>query len=280
LKTSIRNPNPVEYPRELAPGIFWISRCRRQGVREKTMHGCSSVYFVAGTEHSAVFDTGFPGDYPVLAEQYKAFVSRCAPLKYLFLTHSEMAHAGNTGLFLEDFPGSIAVGDVTDMHLVFPEYADRFEFADPGARYDLGGTEIVVVEGVFRDMVSSRWFLDTGSKVLFTGDGYSFSHYHEDGACGHLAEEIEDFDIPPSLSRFSDAAFYWSNFVDIEPVIARMDEVVFGELGATLIAPSHGLPIGDPAITVPYIKEGLRINQSGGVVRTGAYSDPSFQSGR
>jgi flavorubredoxin len=251
-----------------------------QGVREKTLHGCSSVYWVSGTEYSAVFDTGFPGDYPTLAEQYKEFVTNCPPLKYLFLTHSEMAHCGNTALFLEDFPGSIAVGDVTDLHLVFPEYVDRLEFADPGACYDLGATEIQVVESVFRDMAHSRWFFDTASKTLFTGDGYSFSHYHEDGACGHLVEEIEDFDIPPSLSRFSDAAFYWSNFVDVETVIARLDEVVLDELDTRLIAPAHGLPIGDPVATVPHIKEGLRVNRSGGVVRTGAYADDSYRSGR
>src|SRR5579884_89953 len=181
MKTSVEKPRPIAYPRELAPNVYWISRCRMQGIREKTLHGCSSVYWVSGSEYSAVFDTGFPGDYPVLAEQYAAFVPKCAPLKYLFLTHSEMAHCGNTALFLEDFRGSIAVGDVTDLHLVFPEYAHRLEFADPGARYDLGGTEIVVHESVFRDMAHSRWYFDTRSKTLFTGDGYSFSHYHEDG---------------------------------------------------------------------------------------------------
>jgi hypothetical protein len=47
-------------------------------------------------------------------------------------------------------------------------------------------------------------------------------------------------------------------YVDIEPYLKRLDELVFNELQAELILPTHGLPIGDPHATLPYIREGLR----------------------
>ena len=74
--------------------------------------------------------------------------------KYLFLSHSEVPHAGGIGRFLSRFPDAIACGDVADLHLVFPEYANRFVQLNPGDTLPLGGTDFVVVEGVFRDLAT------------------------------------------------------------------------------------------------------------------------------
>jgi flavorubredoxin len=179
-------------------------------------------------------------------------------VKYVFATHSEMAHSGGIGLMLDRFEGAWALGDVSDHHLVFPQFADRLRFADPGERFDLGGTELVVVEGVFRDLVHSRWFFETRSRVLFPGDGFAFSHYHDDGACGCLAEEAPNVSIVSNMARFAKAAFHWTQFVDIEPYIDRLDTLIFEELEASMIASTHGLPIGDPAATMPVVREGFR----------------------
>jgi flavorubredoxin len=252
-------PTPHPLPRELAEGIFWLGECLVVRDGGKLKHAYNSAFLVAGDRHSALIEAGITSDVSLIFQQIDELTDRGLPdLRYAFPTHSEMAHAGGVGLVLDRYPQATAHGDVSDLHLVFPEVADRLHFADPGDRFDLGGTEIVVVESVFRDLVSSRWFFDTRRRALFPGDGFAYSHDHEDGACGCFAEEATNVDVSEGITEFAERAFHWTGFVDIEPYIARLDAVIFDELRPVLIAPTHGLPIGDPAATMPAINAGLR----------------------
>jgi flavorubredoxin len=169
-----------------------------------------------------------------------------------------MAHAGGVGQVLNSYPEATLHGDVSDLHLVFPRFADRQFYADPGERFDLGGLEIEVVEGVFRDMIHSRWFFETTNRVLFPGDGFAYGHWHEDGACDKFVEDAPTVEISKQMERFGFLAFIWTQYVDIEPYIARLEELV-DELDCSMIAPSHGLPIRDRQLTMPKIREGLQL---------------------
>jgi flavorubredoxin len=252
----IGRPTPIDLPRELAPGLFWLGECRVNPAG----HAYNSVYVVNGDDCSAFVDGGIPSSSRLIMEQIETLhrQGRLAEPRYAFVTHSELAHAGFLGHLLARFPDVAVHGDVSDLHLVFPEHADRFYFADPGDRFDLGGTELVTVEAVFRDYAHSRWFFDTKRHALFGGDGFSYNHLHEDGACGHLAEEAPTLDIGAGMAVFAEAAFHWTAFVDVEPYIRRLEELIFDELDAKLLAPAHGLPIGNPAATMPQIRAGLR----------------------
>jgi flavorubredoxin len=250
-------PNPL--PRELAPGIHWLGQCSAIPFQGKLLHQYASVFLVAGEDCSVVVEGGLTRDAPVIEAQLESLIAAGVPEpKYLFLSHTEIPHAGGIGRFLHRFPEAVACGDVSDLHLVFPAYADRLLFLNPGDSLSLGGTDFLVVEAVFRDLPSTRWGFDTGRKVLFASDGFSYSHYHEAGHCGSLAEESSSLGIADQVALFAMAAFYWTQFVDVEPYITRLEQLVFDELDATLIAPTHGLPIGDPAATLPEIARGLR----------------------
>jgi hypothetical protein len=48
-------------------------------------------------------------------------------------------------------------------------------------------------------------------------------------------------------------------YIDIEPYVKRLDELIFDELDVAVIAPTHGLPIGDPKATLPAVREGYRL---------------------
>ncbi len=74
-----------------------------------------------------------------------------------------------------------------------------------------------------------------------------------------MAEEAADLDLPDMTAQFAELAFAWTRYVDIEPYIERLNHFLFEELDVRLIAPTHGLPIGDPAQTMPSVSEGLRI---------------------
>jgi flavorubredoxin len=251
-------------PRELAPGLFWLGECLKVSHRGRPLHGYNSVYLLAGSECSMLVEAGHPQDLPIIEAQLDGLMAQGLPeLRYLFTTHTEAPHCSGLGRLLERYPDTVAYGDGRDLHLVFPQYADRLRTFDPGDTLHLGGTEFVAVEAVIRDMPYTRWGFDTSRRVLFPGDGFAYSHYHEDGHCGCLAEEAPSLDLPDMTALFAELALYWTQFVDLEPYIARLDELLFDELHVELIAPTHGLPIGDLQATLPKIRDGLRLGSAG-----------------
>ena len=258
----IQPDNPL--PRELAPGIHWLGQCTGVQYQDRLLHGCQSVYLVCGEECSALVECGLPSDVPVIESQLEALLaSGLPPLRYLFITHAELPHSGGVGHFLARYPDTIAAGDVSDLHLIFPEYADRFVRLDPGDELDLGGTCLRVVEAVFRDMPHTRWAFDTSRRALFTSDGFAFSHVHDADHCGRLGEEVtQTLDVPDGVALFALAAFHWTQHVDIEPYIARLDALLVDELDVALVAPTHGLPFSDLAVVMPEIRKGLRMGSA------------------
>jgi flavorubredoxin len=252
----IVNPLPVE----LAERVFWLGQCQEIPYKGTLLHTGNSAFLVAGDKHSALIDAGHTFNTGLIMEHVaKMTKERGLPdIKYVCITHTETAHSGGTGHALAQFPDAIAVGEVSDLQLIFPQYADRIRWADPGETFDLGGTEIRVVESVIRDMTYTRWFFDTRSRVLFSGDGFAFSHDHDAAHCGHTTEEVADLDIPSQMKIFAVSAFNYMQYIDIEPYLTRLDELIFDELNVSLIAPTHGLPIGDPKATLPQVREGFR----------------------
>ena len=250
-------------PREIAPGVFWLTDCLKYRYGDTYLHAYNAAYLVTGADRSALIEGGHPVDLPVLERQLEElFAAGASPLEYVFATHTETAHSTGIGRVLQHYPAAVVVGDVSDLHLVFPECADRLRPLVPGQRIDLGGTELLAVDAVFRDMHTTRWAFDTSRKVLFTSDGMAHTHYHLAGHCGSFAEEAPDLALPDMTALFAEYAFAWTRFSDVEPYIARMDELIFRELGATMIAPTHGLVISDPAATLPRVYEGLRLGNA------------------
>lgn len=248
--------NPL--PREIAAGIFWLGVCTRVRHAGEMVHAYQSVYLVTGERHSMLVEAGQPQQLPVIERQLEQLLADGAPpLRYVFTTHNETPHAGGVGRLLERFPDIEACGDVSDLHLVFPQFADRLRPLDPGDELDLGGSIFRVQEAVFVDFPTTRWGYDVTRKVLFTGDGFAYAHYHGADHCGRLAEEVPGLDVPGMAEVFAERAFYWTNFVDLKPYVERLEEMIFGELAVQTIAPTHGLPIGDPRATFPKVSEGL-----------------------
>jgi flavorubredoxin len=251
-----------ELPRELAPGLWWLGHCLHYPFKYKgsTLHAYNSVYLVAGDECSALIEGGFPGDVQHLELQIeKQLATGLPPLRYLFTTHTETPHCSSFGRLLEKYPDTVIIGDVSDLHLVFPGYEDRLRPLAPGDSVDLGGTELKIIESVIRDYIYTRWAFDTSRKVLFTGDGVAYSHYHAAGQCASIAEEVPELDVADMTALFGELAFFWTRFTDPEPFIKRLHEMLFDELDVSIVAPTHGLPITNPDRTMPAVYEGFRL---------------------
>jgi len=274
MRDTLDRPNPL--PREIAPGIFWLGECLEQRSRGRVYHSYNAAYLVVGETASLLVETGHPKDFLVIDSQLRGILSQPgrAPLRHLFLTHEETPHSGGLGRILRTWPDVTVHGDVSDYHLAFPEFASRLHWMREGDRIDLGGRAFVAVEPVIRDLRATWWGFDTGARALFPGDGFAYSHYHEDGHCGLLAEEAESLDLDDVSAVFAEKALFWTKFVDMEPYIERLSAQLKA-LDVRVVAPTHGLPIADVAATVPLVMKGLRYGSETAMTPTG---DMAFQN--
>ncbi len=251
----MRTDNPL--PREISPGVFWLGDCHIQHARGKIYHSYNAAYLVVGSEASMLVEAGHPGDFPIIERQSREILARGGgPLKYLFVTHQETPHSGGLGRVLDLYPGLTVHADISDYHLALPQHVDRMRNMEVGDTLDLGDRQFIAVEPVVRDMRSSLWGFDTGGSVLFPGDGFAYSHYHWDGHCGQTAEEATTLDLADVLAVFAERALFWTQFADMNIYVDKLEEII-EELGARVIAPTHGLPILDPAVTVPKVRAGF-----------------------
>lgn len=249
---------PITLPRQLAPGLFWLGGCQEQPYFKRVYHSTNSTFLVSGTHSSILVEGGHPRDFVTLLDQLKTVLARpdVAPLKYVFVTHQETPHSTGMAQIMQRYPDVVTVGDMADYHLVFPMFEHRLRWMKCGDRIDLGGRELVAVEPVVRDLATTLWGFDTGSGMLFPGDGFCFSHYHDDGHCGHLGEEATTIDFPETSAIFAEFALFWTKFCDMQPYIERLEQQV-RELGVKAVGSTHGLPVMDLTKCFEQIKSGL-----------------------
>jgi flavorubredoxin len=249
-------PRPL--PREVSPGVFWLGECLEQREAKKMYHSYNAAFLIIGETASMLCETGHPKDFPAIERQMDEILARGAPpLKYLFLTHQETPHSGGLGRVLDRYPDLTIHGEMSDYHLAFPEHADRMHWMKLGDELDLGGdVKFITVESVVRDLRTTLWGFLTKGRVLFPGDGFAYSHYHEDGHCGLVAEEASSLDLGDVSAVFAERALFWTKFVDMTIYTKELDRLL-EQLDVKTICPAHGLPITDVAVTVPKVKEGL-----------------------
>jgi flavorubredoxin len=261
MKTTLDRPNPL--PREIVPGVFWLGECLEQRARGKIYHSYNAAFLIVGSRSSLLVETGHPKDFLTIDTQIRGILDEPgrAPLRHLFLTHEETPHSGGLGRILQTYPDVTVHGDVSDYHLAFPRFAAQLRPMVEGDSIDLGDRAFVAVEPVIRDLRTTWWGFDTGQHVLFPGDGFAYSHYHEDCHCGLMAEEAKSLDLGDVSAVFAEKALFWTKFVEMTPYIDRLTEQI-ARLDVRVIAPTHGLPIADVAATVPMVMAGLRFGST------------------
>jgi flavorubredoxin len=256
---TLNRPDPL--PREVAPGVFWLGECLEQRQQGKIYHGCNASFLIVGETASMLVETGHPKDFPITEAQLNTLLPGWPPLKYLFVTHQETPHCGGLGRVLTRFPDALLVGDISDYHLAFPQHEHRMRMMKEGDEIDLGGRSFRAVEPVVRDMRTTWWGFETRERVLFPGDGFAYSHYHEDGHCGLFAEEATSLDLQDTTAVFADLALWWTKWADMTNYCARLDSLM-QQLDVKTVCPTHGLVITDIAKTMPKVKEGLLYGSS------------------
>jgi flavorubredoxin len=248
-------------PQQLAPGLLWLGSCIENPYLGSILHTYTSAFLVSGTERSLLVDPGLTCDPTVLERQLSAALEDRPPLEYIFLSHQETPHAGAAGRILHQYPEAIAIGDVRDYHLLFPDYAERFRAVQTGESVDLGGNEFVVLEAIITDLPTTRWGFASQHRALFSADGFAYAHHHRAGQCGQTANELPELDISELAHIFYHFALPWIQLTDMDPYIQRI-ETLLRDLDVQLLAPAHGPPVTEVGVALPELFAALRNAQA------------------
>lgn len=256
---------PPEYPREIAPGIFWLGACGTNAEGQTPYHVHLAQFLIVGDDATLLVDCGMPGSWETIrAHIDEALNGR--KLDYVMPTHPEVPHVGCLPYLMDTYEGSRVIGDMTDFHLYYPQLADRLINVAAGDELDLGGKVVVFLEALIRDLPNTLWLYERSTKVLFVSDGFSFSHdvpgvalditddpVHLPGECAMTTSELVSGVDVGRASFILQRALYWSRYVD-ETLIFERVEKMLEDYPTELIAPAHGNVIDDIDIVYPTIR--------------------------
>jgi flavorubredoxin len=246
----------ITFPREVSPGIHWFSTCLEILDAGHVVHNHNSCFLIIGETATALVDSGMPFGWDELHQQIRSSLGGRS-LDYLFPTHPESPHMGNSGPLLDAYPNAVLIGDLRNYHLYYPAYQDRFRTLRAGEEIDLGGRRLRMVPAVVHDLPNTLWAYDTRDQMLFVGDGYPYTHDHKQGECALTAEELVEPVCVEDTLRVLEGALAWSRDVDAAITIAALDELL-ADLPVRIIGPTHGGVITDPQRITDVFKAGLR----------------------
>lgn len=224
-------------PRRLSESLLWTGRCIDFEYQGKPIHSHLNAFVMKGSRRSIIIDTGSPVHWPDVSRDTLDFLGG-RPLDYVFPTHPEFPHGGALPHWMEMFPEALAVGDLRDQALYYPDLKHRFVSAEIGDCLDLGDRELLFVKALWRDLPTTLWAFDTRDRILFVSDAFAFLHHHEHGMCDRLASEQPPIDVG-LMQFFNERALFWTRFTEVSRSFPEFDRMM-AELQPRIIAPGHG----------------------------------------
>ena len=255
-------------PRQISDRVHWLGACGVSTRYGGVIHIHKSNYLVLGEDATLLVDTAVPPEWSRVEPQIDRVLGG-RRLDWVYPTHPEPAHASNLPNLLEKFPEARVAGDVRDLHLYFPRYAQRFVPMRPGNELDLGGgTQLTFLEPAFKDLPATLWAYERRDRVLFTADGFAYAHhtaadgsdepYHLEGECALTSSELPGPIAPQQMAFVLKAALYWSRYVEVTPMFANLERMLAAYPPA-VVAPAHGNVVVDLRDVMPVMKEAYRL---------------------
>ena len=162
---------------------------------------------------------------------------------YIFLTHSELPHAGNI---------SSVVGRWQDIHCVVSNVMlayievlptlplSQITQATAGSTVSVGGRTLEFVTALLKDQPGSQWIYDGQTQTLFSGDGFGYHCPPEQS--GRFSDEIPGGIQTEQFESYHRQTFRFLRWIMPERFNADLDRL-FGMLPISIIAPIHGAAI-------------------------------------
>lgn len=246
---------PPTLPRELSPGLFWMADCLKYEYKGEMWHSHVSAYLIVGSEKSLLIDTGHPAHWNVIEPALDQSLGG-RRLDYLMPTHSEMPHAGNLPRLVAKFPDAQIVGEIRDYHLYYPDLVPALWHRPIGDEIDLGDRSVVILPAIWRDLPSTIWAYDTGSRALFVADGFAYSHHHLQGQCALLSSELPEKPNVEQTMFVNERALFWTRHVDSSASSKRL-AALLDEYPSSLVGPAHGSVIDNLDVMLPIMYAGM-----------------------
>jgi flavorubredoxin len=223
---------------------------------DRIVHNLNSCYLLIGSEATVLVDTGMPYGWLRLREELLSVLAG-RRLDYIFPTHPEAPHMGNSGPLMEMYPDLRLVGDLRNYHLYYPGAQARFQPMRAGQSLDLGGRRLMALPAVIHDIPNTLWAYEPDQRILFVSDAYPYTHGHAAGQCGLTAEELPEPVHVDDTSVVIGFALGWARHVDADRVMVPL-KALLAEYPVDIIGPAHGGVITDPKRLTGIFEQGLR----------------------
>ncbi|RLT42978.1 MAG: MBL fold metallo-hydrolase [Chloroflexi bacterium] len=264
--------------RAITPGIYWITHCLGDLAKDYYTHYFASLpnaeaysghrvvdypfsAFLIRGQRTMLIDTIAPRQQASLLQALEHILGE-QPLDYIFISHVELPHAGNTPALQRRYPAArvlaIDEGEQYALHAL-----ENARLVAVGEVIDLGGYALEIVDALFVDHGLSQWAYERTTGFLFTADWAHNLHEPARGECFLFLDEMEaqGYSRQLHLDDLKVNAWYqfpWLKWSDTERMTQAIDQL-FQTYDVKILAPSHGNIIRQ---NVPHyvslLKEGMK----------------------
>ena len=215
--------------------IYQIGEC----VVGEHLHEDVRVYVLLNNGHPILIDCGSHLHRAAIMAELDELIGDNIP-GHIFLTHSELPHAGNLQAVVERWPEIHVI--TSNILLKYIEIApimplDQISEIQSGGPLPFSGRDLHFVNALLKDQPGSQWIYEPTHGALFTGD--AFGYYHPAEICELFSDEIEA-GIPEAYFREDHrVTFRFLRSTVPEKLNAVLDGV-FARYDIRIIAPTHG----------------------------------------
>ena len=239
--------------RNIAGDLYQVGEC----VSGAAGHEAVCVYVLLNGGHPLLIDCGSQLHRAGVMPALGALLAGQAP-EAIFLTHSELPHAGNLAQVARQWPHIQVI--VSNILLPYIEIApvlplEQITTATPGSTLEIAGRRLRLVEAVLKDQPGSQWLWDSQTGALFTGDGFGYTH--APALCQRFNDEIEGGVTVEQFQHYHRAAFRFLRWVVAGRLNADLGRL-FQRFPVRILAPIHGNAIrGDIATHVARVQQAI-----------------------
>lgn len=264
--------------RAITPNIFWITHCL--GDLAKDYYKEYFALLPNADEYAGDRIVDYPFSAFLIVDEKSLLIDTCGPkqkdafvdavqfclegrsLDYIWISHVELPHAGNTGALKRIWNDAqvvtVAGGENYDLHGL-----ENALTAAPGETIELGEHCVEMVDALFVDHGLSQWLYEHKTGMMFTAD---WAHnLHEPALCHcfqfmdeMLASGYEEAALVEDIKVNAWYQFPWLAWCDGAELCTAID-ALFDRYEVNILAPSHGNPIRKNfAHYIPIIRDGMK----------------------
>lgn len=242
--------------RQITPKIYWLCHCigecaadynggfaadfaRVNPILDPDASDIIYNSFLFMDEKTLLVDTLSPGQHNTMLEALD-FVLDGRKLDYMWLSHAELPHAGNTAAIRRAHPELqlMTIGDNDHYEVQGLEDAILLDYGD---KVELGEHTIEIIKPLFVDHALTQWFYEHKTGFLCPVDWAL--NVHRADQCFRFMDEMEQ--VGYSAERFmhevsttSRFVFPWLRWADAEEIGTMVDRFI-EQYDIRIFAPSH-----------------------------------------